>query len=197
MANSKRVFIDGAKLEQAIFDKGMTLPEASKAIGRSNATLTHWVRKGEMYASAVNVIEAVLGISPDEYVTDTPKPRGTNYSRGQVPIDGIKLKLLIQKLPIEMQVFGTTIGSSATTPYHWFRGNYIPKKYIKKIEEMYGISYDQYKPSDDIENKTENAGDNFEDGLTMKKELTKDELYKIIYGACYAAVKEVLGGRKI
>ena len=195
MANSKRVFIDGAKLEQAIFDKGMALPEASMAMGRSNATLTQWVREGEMYADAVNVIEAVLGISPDEYVTNEPKPRSRSkrYS-GVIPIDGEKLEALVRKLNIQMRSFGTSIKAGESTPYHWFRGNYIPRKYIKVIEEVWGIKYEDYELKED---KTENAGDKFEDGLTMKKELTKDELYQIIYGACYAAVKEVLGGRKI
>lgn len=69
--------VDKAKLREKIAEKGLSLSDASRMIGRSESYLSVVVGKNSVITEAsIKLLESVLGIKPEEYVKkDKEEPK--------------------------------------------------------------------------------------------------------------------------
>lgn len=191
---TKRINIDDLALEQAIYEKGMSLPQASRMIGRGSTTMTEWTRMGNMPANVVPVITAILDIAPDVYVSDKPKPKSRGRDGRYIKIDGKLFESLAISKAGTLQKFGEGLNIGATTPYHWASKNYIPIKMISRIKEVYDIDLEDYKLREQVEDSGLIKNDESVNDIIIletKNPLTKDDLYQIIYAAVVAGIRAV------
>lgn len=75
MAGSKKIPVDGERLEQEIKARKLNKVQASEKIGYSHSYLANCGSEGFISQKAMKLLEAVLGISYDDIKPEIPKDK--------------------------------------------------------------------------------------------------------------------------
>ena len=80
--------IDEEKLRKEITRRGMTLAEASKAIGRGCSYLNHHLSNGHTNMPTIMILEKIFNLPYDAYKLDIPEPEPVQPEESEKELPG-------------------------------------------------------------------------------------------------------------
>ena len=177
--------IDGNKLRDILYTKGLTLASASKQLGFSNKFLSETIRRNSISTVGISGLKYVLGIDFDDY-----KPTVTDKSEGMSKSDAMLsceyIRATIKRVCGSQAILAKDIGRSESYISAWLCGDTILKTTdIAGISVILALDKDKIPAKFEKEEKEEKESQMIDDSkldMIAEKLDTVNENLNAIFG---------------